>query len=137
MSAIANVVINDGAASPVAHTFSPVSIVGDLAKLADRSGGIAIGFPVITQSIRSPGNGLRTYKVMMKVSVPTLDVVAGSTTAGTIAAPSLAFTCLANVEFVLPERSSLSERKNILAYVRNYLATSVAASAVQDLEPLY
>lgn len=137
MPAIAAVTINDGAATPVAHTFNPVNIVGDVAKLADRSGGIALGYPVITQSIRAPGNGLRTYKVVQRVIVPTLEVTSPSTSTGIQPAPTLAYNLLCNLEWVLPERSSLQERKNLLAYVKNYLAHANTTVAVQDFDALY
>jgi len=137
MGAIASVVINDGQATPVAHTFAPVNIVADVAKLADRSGGIAIGYPVITQSVRAPNGNLRTYKVTSRVALPVLEVTSPSTASGIQPAPTLAYTLLCNMEFILPERSSLQERKNLLAYVRNYLAHANSTVAVQDFEPLY
>jgi hypothetical protein len=137
MPAIAAVVINDGAATPVAHTFSPVSIVGDVAKLADRSGGIALGYPVITQSVRSPGNGLRTYKVVQRVLYPILEVTSPSTSSGIQPAPTLAYNLMCNIEWVLPERSTLAERKNLKAFVKNYLAHSNTTVVVEDFDTLY
>lgn len=56
--------INDGQATPVAHTFSPVSIdAAGIAKWVDRVGGISIGFPTVTLSVREPSKSSRAYKV--------------------------------------------------------------------------
>jgi hypothetical protein len=137
MPAIAAVTINDGAATPVAHVFSPVNIVGDVAKLSDRSGGIALGYPAITQSMRSPGNGLRTYKVTQRVLYPILEVTSPSTATGIQPAPTLAYNLMCNVEWVLPERSTLQQRKDLKAFVKNYLAHSNTTVAIEDFDALY
>jgi len=137
MPAIAAVVINDGQATPVAHTFAPVNIVGDVAKLADRSGGIALGYPVITQSIRAPGNGLRTYKVTQRVLYPILEVTSPSTATGIQPAPTLAYNLMCNIDWVLPERSTLAERKNLKAFVKNLLAHSNTTVAIEDFDAIY
>lgn len=59
MPAIASLTINDGLASPVAHTFAPVSVTGTKAKWADRSPTIPAGFRTISHELLEP-NGSRT-----------------------------------------------------------------------------
>lgn len=138
MSAIANIVLADGQATPVNHTFAPVNInqVGT-AKWADRSGGIAIGYPVVTLNVREPQKGSPLFKVSMKVVVPTLEVTAPSTATGIQPAPTKAYDCLFACDWILPERSTQQERKNLLAYVKNLFAAGVVTSAIQDLESVY
>nr|UYL94456.1 MAG: hypothetical protein [Sanya fiers-like virus 18] len=71
MAQIANVVINDGQATPVAHTFNPDSIDAQgVARWADRSTGIAVGFPTLSLSLRKPTAGSRNYKMTMKADGP-------------------------------------------------------------------
>lgn len=138
MAAFAPIVINDGATTPVAHTFSPVNIdVSGVAKFADRVTGISIGFPVLTLLVKNPSKTSRNYRVSGKVVVPTLEVTAPSTATGIQPAPTKAYDLLGTFEFVLPERSTKAERDNLLAYVKNFLANSNVTNAVGTLEAIY
>lgn len=138
MAAIAPVVLNDGQATPVAHTFAPDDMQDGVARWADRSGGIALGYPVISFSLRKPNKQTRNYKLIAKVQVPTLEVTSPSTSTGIQPAPTKAYDCLATIEMVLPDRSTQQERKNLLAYLKNYLANAtVITAAVQDYERVF
>lgn len=139
MTAIAALTLNDGAGTPVAHTFNPVNIdVAGVARWADRSGGIALGFPVVSFAMRNPTKASRSYKITAKVVTPVLEITSPSTGTGIQPAPTKAYDLIANVEFVLPERSTLQERKHILAYAKNYLANaSVFTAAVENFESIY
>lgn len=138
MTAIAALTLADGQATPVNHTFSPVGIdSASIAKWADRSGGIALGFPTVTFSIRQPSKASRNYKVTAKVVTPVLEVTSPSTATGIQPAPTKAYDLLVSMDFVLPERSTQAQRKDLLAFVKNYLASSVITSAVQDFEAVY
>lgn len=138
MSAFAPIIINDGAATPVARTFNPVKIdqVG-VAHFADRSGGIAVGFPVLSLSVRSPSKDSRNYKTFAKVVLPTLEITSPSTGSGIQPAPTKAYDLFATIEFVAPERSTLLERQNLLALVKNYLANINVKNAVETYEAIY
>lgn len=138
MPAIGNVVINDGATTPVAHTFAPVGVVGSLATLADRIGGIPVGYGKITVNIREPQNGQSgVYKVSIKVMVPTLDVTSPSTATGIQPAPTVGYTTACMMDFLLPARSTQQNRKDVLAFVKNLLSNASIVSVVQDLESIY
>jgi len=142
MTAIAAIVINDGVATPVAHTFAPVTATdrNGVAQWADRSGGIAVGFPVLTFSSRLPSKAAgpnRAYKVTAKVVLPVLDITSPSTGTGVQPAPSVGYSLIGTCEFSLPERSTLAQRKDLLAFVKNYLANAVVTAGVQDFETVY
>jgi hypothetical protein len=138
MTAIAALTLADGQATPVNHTFNPVNIdQAGVAKWADRSGGIALGFPVITFLMRNPSKTSRNYKVTAKVVVPVLEVTSPSTASGIQPAPTLAYNLTAAIEMVLPERSTLGQRNDLLAYVKNALANAVITAAVQSFESVY
>jgi hypothetical protein len=138
MSAFANIIINDGAATPVAHTFSPVKINADgVASLADRSSGISIGFPLITLNVRPPVKGSRVYKVTIRTTYPILEATSPSTATGIQPAPTVAYTLTSNTEFILPERSSLLDRTNLLALHKNLLANTNVSNAVLSYEAIY
>lgn len=137
MAAIATLVLADGATTPVNHNFDPVNIVGDVAKWSDRSGGIALGFPTVTHSLRVPNKDSRNYRLAVKVVTPVLEVTSPSTSTGIQPAPTKAYDLLCNVEFVLPERSTLQQRKDVLAYVKDMLAKSVVTNAIQNFEAVF
>ncbi len=138
MSAIAALTIADGKATPVTRTFAPVNIDSQgVARFADRSGGIAIGFPMISQSLRAPANGAKNYRLTVKVVVPVLEQTSPSTATGIQPAPTKAYDMAFTGEFIMPERSVLADRKDLLAFVKNYLANAVVTAAVNDFESIY
>lgn len=139
MAARANIVINDGQAAPVSHTFNPNSGDGNVPGVSvieyeDRSGGTQVGFPVISISTRKPTRKLRNCKVTFQVKRPVLEVVSNSTVSGIAPAPTVAYDVVFKGEFIIPERSTIDVRKDALAYVKNLFAQGVVTSAIQDLE---
>lgn len=138
MANIANLVVNDGKATPVAHTFAPVTIdSAGVAKWADRSGGISVGFPTISYSLKSPTQGSKSYKMVAKVTLPVLEQTSPSTATGIQPAPTVAYSLLANFELVLPERSTLADRKDLFAFVKNALANAVFTNGVENYETVF
>lgn len=139
MAQRANIVINDGQTTPVAHTFNPNSGDGNvpgtsMISYEDRSGGISVGFPTVMFITRKPNKQLRNTKVTLIVKRPVLEVLSNSTVSGIMPAPTVAYEVTFRAEFTLPERSDLAARKDILAYARNLLANAAVTSAIQDLE---
>lgn len=137
MSAIADLVLNNGAGTPVAITFKPdPDLASSVPRWVDRSGGVALGYPAITLTMRRPTKALRSYKVVAKIDLPVLEVASAGIT-GFIPPPTKSYSLLCNMEFVLPERCSLAERKDLLAFAANLLASTPAMAAVKDFEPVY
>lgn len=138
MADIAVLTLADGQSTPVNHTFSPVRIdSAGVAKWVDRVGGIAIGFPTVTLSIREPSKGQKDYKVIRKVVVPVLDISSPSTSTGIQPAPSRAFELKCTTEWALPERSTAAQRADLLAYCKNFDATTVLTDCVKNFEAIY
>lgn len=136
MSALASISIADSV--PTTRVFSPINIdQAGVAKLADRSGGVAIGFPVISLLVRQPSKASRNYRVTGKIVVPTLEVTAPSTATGIQPAPTKAYDLLGTFEFVLPERSTLLERNNLLSMFKNFAADVNVTNAVTTFETIY
>lgn len=134
MPAFGTITINDGASTPVAHTFSPVKIDGDVATWADRSGGVPSGYSTLVASNRDPsgGNG-QVNREQFSVAVPVVaDGSDPSVPAGTILR-----TLRFDGTVLIPVSSTLQERKNLLAFIKNYLGTTVVQSMIQDLEHVY
>ena len=129
MPAIAALSINDGATTPVAHTFSPQTSDGSKAKWADRSPTIPAGFQTISHELAAP-NGTRTvHKVTMGFMVPVVAVVDGVDTVVRYNSAQLVYN--------LHPQSTLQERKNIMAYVTNTNSNASVKTSVENLEPFY
>jgi len=136
MSAFANLVLADGQATPVNKTFSPTGLV-PVTKWQDKTSGIAIGMPEVTLSDKMGEGSDGSYKISCRVRVPVLEVISGSD-AGYTPAPKVAYTCLGVAEFTFPKRSTLQQRKDTHAFLKNLLAnTVVATDAVQNFELPY
>lgn len=137
MPSFSSLTINDGQATPVAHTFAPGTLVGTEAKYIDRSTGITVGFPMITANVSLPSKQSKMTKVRLKVVAPVLEVVNSSTYSGITPAPTRAYDMTFDGTFFLPERSSLAQRKDILAYAKNLLANALVTSLVETQETVY
>lgn len=145
MPAIAAFTINDGATTPVAHTFDPTDIKNGVAVYHDRSGGIAIGFPEASISSKLPAptksgqssNATRMIRQRFAIKFPVLEVTSPSTGSGIQPAPTKSYELQAITEFLTPERATLQNKKDILALHKNFLATSVVTAVVQNSEVVY
>jgi len=139
MTAFAPIAINDGAASPASHTFTPRRLENGVAKYQDISTGIAAGYPTITLSLREPlkGSKVPMYKATMKFWVPKMETVNSSTYSGITPAPTKAYDCAATLELNLPERSEVGVRKDLRAYIANALAHADVKAMIEDLNMVY
>jgi len=137
MAAVANIVINDGQGTPVAHTFSPTTVQTDVVTYHDRSGGIVLGYPEVSLGQKMPANGVGSIKQTIRISVPTLETVTGSTGEGFAPKPTLAYKERAFAEIYHDPRSSLQERKNLNAYFKNALANAAWTTLVENFELPY
>lgn len=138
-----NIVINDGAATPVAHTFSPIG--------KDEKG--VMWFEQTTPTPTSPLGAKRIgyrqtrvldsqkrltgkSKAVYTLYVPTLETVSNNS-AGIVPPPTLAYEEVARVEFDLAERSTTQERKDTRVLAMNLLANAMAVSNLDTLQPTY
>lgn len=139
MPARSVITINDGLATPVAHNFAPQSGDGNVPGVSsilfeDRSAAAIVGYNKIVISTRKPTAKNRNHKVTVTVMKPVLEVLSNSTVSGIMPAPTVAYTVTSRMEFIVPERSDLAARKDLLAYVRNLLANAVITTAIETLE---
>lgn len=129
MPAIAALVINDGAATPVAHTFNPVTTDGALAKWADRSPSIPAGFRVLSIEVAEPAGNRTVHKVTIGLYNPTVATVNSVDTVVRFSSAQLVMN--------FPPDSTVQERDDTLTYYANLLANATVKSAVENLEPFY
>lgn len=137
MAAVGNITINNGEATPVAKTYNPSVVQSDLVSYQNRSGGIVLGFPEISIGNRMPSKNANSYKVTARVKIPILEQTSPSTATGIQPAPTLAYTLIGNVELVMPSRCTLAERKDLLAFVKNFMSNAAVTTAVENFEMPY
>lgn len=143
MPVFAALSINDGQATPVAHTFNPISNDNGIYTWRDQtvSSGVALGDWMITYSRKDPSGpqraGLvssadRVYRHKLMVAIPTMETL-GNNSAGLTPPPTVAHVHRGFVELVQPERGSNSERKNLTAITANAMDHATFKSLFNDL----
>lgn len=120
--------ITDSATVADNVTFSPEAKTNGVMRYVDRSGGIALGYPSITMSVRPPVKGSRMYKVVAVINKPKLETTSASTSTGIEPQPTLSYALQCKLEFMLPERSTDVERDEFLSLVVSLLSTQITAS---------
>jgi len=129
MSAFAPIVLDDGAGTPVPHTFSPSTIdPNGVARLFENGDVPFDGRNSISLAVKLPKNGGQVARVTAKVVVPVMDSLDPLKKIGEV---------LGTVEFVVPKGATLSNRADVLAFARNFLMDASMESAVVDLESIY
>jgi hypothetical protein len=140
MPAFAAVTINDGQASPGAHTFNPVANDNGIYVWQDQTGGVSLGYLTLTYAKTMPAASVRAgqasdasrvWRHKISVAVPTMETL-GTSDSGLTPAPTVACIHRANVEFIQPERGTTSVRKDVTAYVSNLLAHATFKSILND-----
>lgn len=135
MANIANIVVFDGAVTPVAHTLVPtgIRVLPDGASQATWREAIA-GLPNEAQvnatlTIRKLKSGVSEVRV--RVNVPVMESIAGQNASGYTAAPKVAY--IDSDEWVkrVHPRSNITGRrlcKQLLTNMSNNVSTTVAAA---------
>lgn len=134
-----NIVINDGQTTPVAQTFKPASTEGDWKRYANLTpnGGIGVGGWELWACLLEPKGTGQVYRLKWRITRPTLEVTAPTTTTGYQPAPRVAYTCVSYGEFLIPSRSTTAERSDLIALTKNFMALAMVTTMVKELEDLY
>lgn len=129
MSEAANTAINDGADTPVSVTFKPELVSGGNATFRDDRLGVSTLMPRI-RSISSLATAQRpTNRVTYSVSLPVKKTVDGTDVVD--------YVLRAECQFVLPERCTTADRKNLLAYVCNGLNVEPFKATIVEVSPIW
>ncbi len=136
MSAQATITLNDGLATPVAHNFDPKGAKTqadktDLATWRDQSATYAVGYRTLTEK-HTPVNSNGMEKFRYYIDVPTLETASSG---GSFAPPpTRAYGTIAVVEVWAHQRASDQELKDIVAYVKNFTASTYFSNAITKRE---
>lgn len=136
MSAIAPIVINDGAATPVAHTFNPFQSVPQANYRENQTGLALVGQGSIAIiSSTDLGNGLSKVRVVL--SLPALETITAQNAQGYTAAPKVAYTNKCDATFILPNRGTAGQRKDLRVLFGNLLANAQVIDVIENLAQPY
>jgi len=124
MSARTNLVINDRAATPVAHTFSPDGDDANGVHLFSEKVGVPAGYSRYTASLRQT-NG--KFRALLKLAVP----VTQTQVINGVSSPVIVRTSYAEVSLTFDALSSAQERADTIGMMVNSLAT--AQTQINDL----
>jgi hypothetical protein len=132
MGAITTITLADAATTPVNHDFVPSKIDGDAAWFYEKSNDQAQGFYPLQLSLRrpQPGNGSKVFRAQLTLAVPVLVTDADGV-------DSVSHTNRVNIEFILAEKSSLQERKDLRAFTEGLVANSLVVDLIEGLNNVY
>lgn len=140
MATATNIVLADAQGTPVNHTFAPFGTADGVFSWVDSSATNEIGFWRISAKLKRPqaarpgqSSANRVTRVTLTLSEPVLETVSNNS-AGYIPAPTVAYIPRASVEFILPERGALLDRKNIRKMMALLLADANVVSIVENLQ---
>jgi len=142
MSAQANIVAYDGAATPVQHTFVPAS--NGRTALADE---FAAFWREVTASVPTEAQGTvetyvrklksGTYRVTLAVSIPVMESIGAQNAAGYTAPPKVAYVNTMQVVGYFSPRSTLADRQLVRQLVRNILDNTITSTTVSGAGVAY
>ena len=144
MSAIANIVAFDGAATPVSHTLVPVSVTRKedgsvVAEWREQLASLPIEAQVhVTQTKLTMKNGI--VRTATRIEVPVMEAIGAQNAAGYTAAPKVAYVDQVVVQTFSHPRSTLAGRRTarmLAINLANNISTSVAAATTGPVVELH
>lgn len=131
MSQQSNIVLADGKTTPVNHIFAPKGAKSeskvDTAFWRDQTGLPKVGYlSIVERHTPTNANGMERFRYT--IDVPTLE--SASSGGSFVPPPTRAFGTIATIEVMMHERASEQELKDIVAYVKNFTATTYFADAI-------
>lgn len=143
--AASNIVLADAQGTPVNHTFVPLGPDRDgLFWFEDQSQASPIGYWRISHQLKRPAPGAagqnsaqRTYRAVIGLHEPVLENVTNNTVSGISPAPTVSYVPRVFVEAVMPERSSLQNRKDLRKMIYNLLNEAQTVALVESLVTPY
>lgn len=125
MAARSNLVINDRAATPVAHTFTPDGDNANGVHLWSEKGSVPAGNPRFTARVYQDKGG--KYRASLKLQIP----VVQTQTINGVSAPVVVRTAYVDVAATFEATSTTQERADAIGLTANAMAT--AQTQINDL----
>lgn len=143
--AAVNIVLADAQGTPVNHTFVPIGPDKEgVFWFEDQSQATANGYWRVSMSLKRPPiaqagqstNG-RTFRALIGLHEPVLETLGTNTVSGIPPAPTVSYVSRAFSEYVLPERASLQNRKDLRKMMANLNAEAQYIALVEQLTMPY
>jgi len=142
MSAIANLVAFDGAATPVSHTLVPISVTRSADKVVAEYREMLASVPVYAQvrailTLQTLKSGV--YKEELRVTVPVMETVTNQNAAGYTAAPKVAYENTMVFQGFSHQRSDITGRRlarQLAVNIANGITTTVTPTTTGPLPEL-
>lgn len=143
--AASNIVLADAQGTPVNHTFVPLGPDRDgVFWFEDQSQASPIGYWRISYQLKRPTVGQagsnsnqRTFRAVIGLHEPALENVTNNTVSGIAPAPTISYVPRSFVEYVMPERASLQNRKDLRKMTYNLQNEAQLVSLVESLVTPY
>jgi hypothetical protein len=139
MANAVDIVLADALATPVNHTFTPTGFDGPTLWFEDQSAAAVVGNWKISVKLQRPAaatagtvSSSRMYRVSVGLHEPILETLS-NTSGGILAAPQVSYIPRVVCEFVLPERSTLQNRKDLRKMIASLLANAQITAVVENL----
>ncbi len=136
MAQIANIVIADGATTPVNHTFSPIASLPIAAYRESIASLALVGQGRVSIKNSSPANA-SLQRVRLTLELPALETASGQNAEGYTAAPKVAYTNSVSVDLILPARGTVQQRKDLRIMLSNLLKDAQVVDAIDNLATPY
>lgn len=144
MPAVANIVLNDAQATPVAHTFIPLGPdANGVWWFEDQSASATIGYNRISVELKRPAGASqgansanRFNRMKIRIYTPKMETL-GNNSAGLIPPPTVAYIPYAALELVFPERASLQDRKDLRKFADFIFADANITLLAEQLQSYY
>lgn len=146
MSNIANIVVFDGAATPVSHTLVPVEVSRDTttgvvkAVWREQLANVPVYAQVTATATLVKTKKSGVWNTDFRVEVPVLESVSGQNASGYTAAPKVAFYDTTGIYGHYHERGTIASRRlsrQIALNIGNNVTTSVAPATAGALPELF
>lgn len=134
MSAIANIVVPDAAATPVNHTFIPLKVDGNTARWIEKSATSPAGWWTLAATMRPPVSGSDAYRVTVELNIP---VTATYTSVSGAPVTVVDRVWRAKLEVIESTFSSTQERKDGNKLLLGILGSAQFLAMLNDLENAY
>jgi hypothetical protein len=136
-----NIVKDDAQATPVTHTFVPLGPDKDgVFWFEDQSQASPVGFWRISLQLKCPpvatagqSSAQRTFRAVVGLHTPTLENVTNNTVSGISPAPTVSYVPRCFTEYIMPERSSLQNRKDLRKIMANLQADAQVIALAETL----
>lgn len=130
----------DAQATPVIHTFVPLGPDNDgVFWFEDQSQASPVGFWRISYQLKRPKPGTagssatRTYRAVIGLHEPILETVSNNTVSGIAPAPTISYVPRTFTEYIMPERASQQNRKDLRKMNYNLQNEAQLISMVENL----